>query len=435
MNNEQQNQAKQLGLVHNEARSKRLVWGIGTAIVLLIGVLGWNLMQDKEPPMIYKTAPVQRGDIALTVTATGNITPKDQVEVSSELSGIVKEVFVDYNDKVKAGQKLAQLDTSKVSATVTQRQSVLRSAQAQVKTAEANLEEANLNLAYNQSVWDASEGRQPSQQVMNSARIAVSKAKASLEQAKASVENAKAELAYAESDLAKSTIVSPIDGVVLSRNVEPGQTVASSFSAPTLFVIARDLKAMELVVAIDEADIGVIELGQKAKFTVDAYRGHQFNGEITQIRLMNSAASGATSSVVSYNTVLTVDNEEQLLLPGMTAVSNIAVRTAQNALVIENAALRYQPEVQTNTAQASRGVSGVLMPRFNRGGGQKKAGVENAVRDLVQVRDATVWVLDGKQARAVDIKIGITNGTHTQVVSGELKEGDLVISDAVKVIK
>src|SRR5690554_700211 len=214
-------------------------------------------------------------DLALTVSATGNVTPKDQVEVSSELSGILEDVFVDYNDKVTVGQKLAQLDISKLKATLLQRKSSLRSAQAQVKSAKANLEEAQLNHKYYQGVWKASGGKHPSQQTMDNARVSLAKAEAGLEQALASVDNAKAELEYTESDLEKSTLVSPIDGVVLSRSVEPGQTVASSFSAPTLFLLARDLKVMELIVAVDEADIGVVEVGQKATFTVDAYRGRQ----------------------------------------------------------------------------------------------------------------------------------------------------------------
>lgn len=435
MNNEQQAKAQALGLVM-ETVPKHKKWLIGGVLLLVIAAILWAWLGGKnEAEMIYKTAPVTRMDLALTVSATGSITPKDQVEVSSELSGIVEDVFVDYNDKVKIGQKLAQLDTSKLKAQLLQRKSSLRSAQAQVKMAEANLEEAELNYQYNQKVWGESNGKFPSQQTMDNARVTLAKAKASLEQARASVDNAKAELEYVESDLAKSTIVSPIDGVVLARSIEPGQTVASSFSAPTLFLLARDLRAMELIVAVDEADIGVVKVGQHASFTVDAYRGREFEAEITQIRLASAESqTSATSSVVSYNTVLSVNNDDLALLPSMTAVTDIAVAEANDTLAVENAALRYQPSTESAQAQQSRGVMGALMPRF-RGPSTKRAGELTDINDLLRAREATVWVLRGKQAVEIPVTIGINNGSHTQIISGDLKEGDQVVSDAVRVTK
>lgn len=438
MNNEQQQQAKKLGLLPVTAGKKPWWWlGLGAAL-LLAALLLWWLIAPKSTPMLYKSAPVKRMDLALTVSATGSITPKDRVEVSSELSGIVKAVYVDYNDKVKAGQKLALLDTSKLQATVVQRQSSLRSAQAQVKTAKANLEEARLTHSYHQDVWQQSGGKHPARQVMDNAKAALAKAEAGVEQALASVANAQAELEYAQSDLKKSVIVAPIDGVVLSRAIEVGQTVASSFSAPTLFLLARDLKAMEVIVAVDEADIGVIRVGQHASFTVDAYRGRQFQAQVRQIRLANitatsSSSSTASSSVVSYNTVLSVDNNDEVLLPSMTAVTDIAIAEAKDTLAFENAALRYQPQTEDKAApKQSSGVMGALMPRFRRGD-SKQAGEEKAARDFLKARDATIWVLRNNQPVAVPVKIGISNGVFTQIISGEIAEGDLVISDAVQV--
>ena len=435
MNNAEQNQAKALGLIL-PSHGKRRKWILLSVLVLLVAVaIGGYVARNGDAEMLYKTSPVARMDLALTVSATGSITPKDQVEVSSELSGIVEDVFVDYNDSVSAGQKLAQLDVSKLRAQLLQRQSSLRSAQAQVKTAMANLEEARLTYEYNQKVWQESQGKFPSQQSMDNARVTLAKANASVEQARASVDNAKAELEYVESDLLKSTIISPIDGIVLARAVEPGQTVASSFSAPTLFLLARDLRAMELIVAVDEADIGAIKVGQKATFSVDAYRGREFVAEIAQIRLANATTQAAsTAGVVSYNTVLSVSNDDLVLLPSMTAVTDIAVAEAQDTLAIENAALRYRPNNGDVKTPQNRGVSSVLMPRM-RGPRNKQAGVETGINDLMHARNATVWVLRGKQPVEVSIKIGISNGSHTQVISGELQEGDLVISDAVRVVK
>lgn len=437
MNNEQQEKVKELGLIATGQFSRKMWLGIIVLVLLIVGVGWYWLGTSKEVEMRYKTAPVKRMDLALTVSATGNVTPKDQVEVSSELSGILEDVYVDFNDKVTVGQKLAQLDTSKLNATLLQRKSSLRSAKAQVKSAEANLEEAKLNYQYYQNVWKASAGKHPSQQVMDNARVSLAKAEANLEQALANVDNAQAQLEFTESDLVKSTLVSPIDGVVLSRSAEPGQTVASSFSAPVLFLLARDLKVMELIVAVDEADIGVVEVGQKATFTVDAYRGRQFEAEITQIRLADSSEknASASSSVVSYNTVLSVDNDDLALLPGMTAVSEIAVAEAKDTLVIENAALRYQPaEGSSAQAQQSRGITGALIPSFRRTSA-KQAGEENVVSEQLQARGATLWVLRDDKPVEVAVKIGISNGAHTQIVSGDLAEGDLVISDAVSVVK
>lgn len=437
MNNEQQEKIKELGLIATGQFSRKMWLGIIVLVLLIVGVGWYWLGTSKEVETRYKTAPVKRMDLALTVSATGNVTPKDQVEVSSELSGILEDVYVDFNDKVTVGQKLAQLDTSKLNATLLQRKSSLRSAKAQVKSAEANLEEAKLNYQYYQDVWKASAGKHPSQQVMDNTRVSLAKAEANLEQALANVDNAQAQLEFTESDLVKSTLVSPIDGVVLSRSAEPGQTVASSFSAPVLFLLARDLKVMELIVAVDEADIGVVEVGQKATFTVDAYRGRQFEAEITQIRLADSSEknASASSSVVSYNTVLSVDNDDLALLPGMTAVSEIAVAEAKDTLVIENAALRYQPaEGSSAQAQQSRGITGALIPSFRRTSA-KQAGEENVVSEQLQARGATLWVLRDDKPVEVAVKIGISNGAHTQIVSGDLTEGDLVISDAVSVVK
>jgi HlyD family secretion protein len=437
VNTEQQQQAKKLGLLPEKTNPK-LKWILVGALVLVVLALGFWWFTPKTTPMLYKTAPVSRMDLALTVSATGSITPKDRVEVSSELSGIVKAVYVDYNDKVKAGQKLALLDTSKLQATVVQRQSSLRSAQAQVKTAKANLEETRLTYSYHQEVWQQSGGKHPARQVMDTAKAALAKAEAGLEQALASVANAQAELEYAQTDLKKSVMVAPIDGVVLSRAIEVGQTVASSFSAPTLFLLARDLKAMEVIVAVDEADIGVIRVGQHATFSVDAYRGRQFQAQVRQIRLANiastsSSSSAASSSVVSYNTVLSVDNSDEVLLPSMTAVTDIAIAEAKDTLAIENAALRYQPQVNTKaTPSQGAGVMGALLPRFRRGD-NKQAGEETAARDFLKARDATIWVLRNNQPVAVPVKIGISNGAFTQIISGDIAEGDLVISDAVKV--
>ncbi|MBE0483959.1 MAG: efflux RND transporter periplasmic adaptor subunit [Bacterioplanes sp.] len=433
MNNEQHQQAIRLGLVQSTSPRR---WWLMMVIFLLAfgGLIGWWMLAEKDAQTLYKTAPVQRGDLRVTVNATGKISPKDQVDVSSELSGIVQAVYVDFNDRVQQGQPLAQLDTSKISATVLQKQSSVRSSEAQLQTAQANLEEAQLNLTYYQTVWAASDGKHPSQQVMNSARISVCKAEASLQQALASLDVAKADLEIAESDLQKSQIMAPIDGVVLSRSVEVGQTVASSLSAPTLFLLARDLREMELLVEIDEADIGSIRAGQSATFTVSAYPGRVFTANVMQVRLTSGSASG---NVVSYQTVLSVSNDDLALFPNMTAMTDIEIAAAKRVLTIDNAALRYRPNapVATSSRATDSSVLNNLVPQRVSGMGRRPRNQDNesSARVSTNARPATVWVLRDGQPQSVSITVGLTSGARTEVLSGELVEGDLVISDAVQV--
>ncbi len=236
----------------------------------------------------------------------------------------------------------------------------------------------------------------------------------------------------------KATLVSPIDGIVLSKDVEAGQTIASSYSAPTLFLLARDLKDMELHVDIDEADIALIKTGQKASFTVDAWSKRKFHAEIIQIRLA-STDSSTSSGVVSYETILKVNNNDLALLPSMTAVTDIAVKSAENVLTIASAALRYKPESAggendgDERAGKPGGIFSSLMPGPRRQSRKKTAGEENSTNDALQQRHATIWVLRDNQPQAVDVVTGITDGLRTEIISGDLQEGDEIIIDAVKV--
>lgn len=439
MNHDQQQKAEQLGLV-SAPKKRSAIWLLTvTLAVVAIGAGSWALLPgDEGNNQVFKTDKVSRGNLAVTVTATGSVEPKDEVEVSSELSGIMAEVLVDYNDHVSKGQALARLDTTTLNATVVEKKSTLKSASASVAQAKAVLEEAQLDYQHYQKVWELSGGKHPSQQTLDSARIAVTKAKASVLVAEASVEKAQADLESAENDLVKATLVSPIDGIVLSKDVEPGQTIASSYSAPTLFLLARDLKDMELHVDIDEADIALIKTGQKASFTVDAWSKRKFHAEIIQIRLA-STDSSTSSGVVSYETILKVNNNDLALLPSMTAVTDIAVKSAENVLTIASAALRYKPEVAAGDNDAGEragkpgGIFSSLMPGPRRQSRKKTAGEENSVNDALQQRQATIWVLRNNQPQPVDVVTGISDGLRTEIISGDLQEGDEIIIDAVKV--
>jgi len=435
VNNSEQKKAADLGLIE-EKKSGKLRWIIVGFVVLVIIIAAWFIFKPEDPAagQIFKTDTVTRGNLAVMVTATGTVESKDEVEVSSELSGIMAEVYIDYNDEVKKGQALAKLDTTTLEATVFQRESSLKSAKAKVTQAKADLEESELDYKHYQTVYKLSEGKHPSQQTMDNARIAVTKAKASLEVAQANVDMAKADLDSARTDLTKATLVSPIDGIVLSKDVEPGQTIASSYSAPTLFILARDLRNMELHVDIDEADIAQIKKGQKATFTVDAWGGRKFNAEISQIRLA-STDDTADSTVVSYETILDVNNEDLALLPGMTAVTDIAVKSADNVLTISSAALRYAPAEKDSGEEQTNSKSGGGMLFFP---GPRRDNRKKGMGDFsgsLENKEFTIWVLRNNQPQPVQIKTGMTDGLRSEIAEGELQEGDEVIVDAVQVQK
>ena len=434
MNSTEQKKAADLGLVE-EKKSNKLRWIIIAVVATLLVFAAWFFFKSDNAgdQQIFKTDPVTRTSLAVMVTATGTVEPKDEVEVSSELSGIMADVYVDYNDEIKKGQALAKLDTTTLEATVFERSSSLKSAKANVVQAEADVEQAELDYKHYKTVYDLSGGKHPSQQTMDNARIAVTKAKASLQVAKANVDMSQADLDTAKTDLVKATLVSPIDGIVLSKDVEPGQTIASNYSAPTLFLLARDLKSMELHVDIDEADIAQIKRGQKATFTVDAWGGRQFDAEISQIRLA-STEEDTSSTVVSYETILNVNNKDLALLPGMTAVTDIKVKSADDVLTISSAALRYTPARPDENKEAESKSSGGMLflpgPRRSdrkKGMGDFSGSVEN--------KEFTIWILRNNQPQPVKIKTGMTDGLRSEIAEGDIREGDEIIVDAVQVQK
>jgi HlyD family secretion protein len=400
-------------------------WGALALVVIVVGYLIFGRGDSAETK--YVTQEVTTGDLTVTVTATGNLEPVNQVDIGSELSGTIRTVAVDVNDTVKAGQVLTKLDTSRLEAQVLQAQSSLASAQARVLQSVAGLKEARANLARLQKVRELSGNKLPSQQDMDVGESAVAQGEGEEAAARASVAQAQANLDAVKTDLSKTDIKSPINGIVLVRSVEPGQTVAASLQAPVLFTLAEDLKKMELHVAVDEADIGSVEVGQAASFTVDAFPNRQFHAKITRVDFASnntqkstssssgqgSAASATSTGVVTYETVLEVDNSDLLLRPGMTATAEIVTTNIEGATLVPNAALRFTPTgvdvpgAQPN-AQQSRGALSALMPQMPRRmfGGQQRGGG----------RVGRIWVLeDGKPAMAI-FRPGATDGRMTQVL-------------------
>ncbi|WP_116808460.1 efflux RND transporter periplasmic adaptor subunit [Steroidobacter cummioxidans] len=373
----------------------------------------------------YTTQDVVKGDLTVTVTATGNLEPRNQVEIGSELSGLVAKVNVDVNTEVKAGQVLAVLDTTRLKAQVLQQESSLASAEARVLQAQASAKEARANLARLEKVRELSGNKLPSQQDLDVAEAAVARADGEVAAAKAAVAQSLASLETVRTDLNRTEIRSPINGVILVRSVEPGQTVAASLQAPVLFIMAEDLKKMELHVSVDEADVGAVAVGQEASFTVDAFPNRRFQAHITQVHFASSntkASSSSSSSsgqssatstgVVTYETVLEVDNPELLLRPGMTATAEIVTTNIEDAVLVPNAALRFSPAPVNapNAAPQGGGPLSAIMPRMRMGprGGQQQRGTGR--------RMGRAYILEAGKPAMVMFRAGATDGRMTQVL-------------------
>ncbi len=393
-------------------------WGV--VILLIIIVSLFLRRQDPAENVRYHTQPARKGDLVVTVTATGTLEPTNQVEVGSELSGIIRTVDVDYNDRVKMGQVLASLDTAKLHAQVVQAKAALDSAKARVAQTEATVTETTNERDRLHRAQDLSNGKLSSQHDLDSAHAAWQRAKADLAAAKAAVAESGAALDAKETDLAKSVIYSPINGIVLVRSVEPGQTVAASLQAPVLFTLAEDLGQMELHVAVDEADVGQIKKGQTATFTVDAYPDRTFPARITQVRYGAQVVDG----VVTYETVLTVDNKDLTLRPGMTATADITVDRQGQVLMVANGALRFTPPPQ-KTATTKRGgslLSKLFPRRSHRKGKQQKPSKKMA-------RQQQVWTVRDNKPVAITVTTGASDGIMTAVSGDEVSEGMELIVD------
>ena len=405
--------------IANRKRSRlrrALKWLVGLAIVLLIAGGGYTFLASggKSTGVSYRTDPASRGDITVLITATGTVQPTNQVDVSSELSGIMRSVNVDYNSRVKVGEVLAELDTDKLKATVESSRAHLAAVRAHVAEAQATVVQTQQDYLRQQRL---AERNVKSTQDLEIAKAVSDRALAALDSARADVEAAAADLRLNETNLHKSRIVSPIDGVVLMRNADPGQVVASSLQAPVLFTIAEDLTKMEVQVDVDEADVGKVREGQQAVFSVDAYPDRTFEATITQLRFGSQVVQG----VVTYKAVLTADNPDLLLRPGMTATAEITVEKVKNVLTVSNEALRFTPP-QPETTSDNRSFLMRLIPgrpRFRAPSSNRETGPNRKV-----------WVPRDGKAVPVKVKVGASDGKRTEIGGGALKDGDAVIIDA-----
>ena len=395
---------------------------IGLAVLAAAagGIYYWQAQKESNAAPVYVTEALRKGNLTLTVAANGTIVPTRVVSIGSELSGTVKRVLVDVNDVVKKGQVLVELDTAKLDDQVLRSRAALASAQAQLAQTAATVKEARAGLARFEEVSRLSGGKVPSATELDGARATLERAVAGEASASATVAEARATLSTDETNLSKASIRSPINGVVLTRTVDPGNAVAASLQAVTLFTIAEDLAQLRLEVAVDEADVGAVKVGQKASFTVSAYPSRRYPARITRVAF----GSTKTDNVITYTTWLEVDNSDLSLRPGMTAASTIVATERNDVLLVPNTALRFTPAAAAVAAPAASGsVVSKLMPRMPpRSGGRRAAGNGNAA-----VRQ--IWVLQDGQAVAIAVTPGISDGRMTEVSGPDLKEGMAVITD------
>lgn len=389
-----------LGLTAQQTpkRWKKIVV-MGIALVIVIAASFYTMKHAAKEKLSYITVPLKIQDLTTSVSATGNLEPTNTVDVGIEVSGTIDKVFVDYNDPVHSGQILARLDTTRLMAAVTSSQAILMKSKANEQSAKAAVDNAAIEEERAQTMYASTGGNYPSRKEMQSLSTMLIQAKASLAAAKAQVAQSYAQLKSDEDNLRKAVVVSPINGVVLNRKVEPGQTVVASMQTPILFTLAEDLTQMRAIVSVDEADIGGVKENQKVTFTVDSYANKQFEGKITQLRLNSAIVNG----VVTYEAVVQVDNTDLLLRPGMTANASIITDTLKQVLVIPNAALRFTPPVDQDQKK-------------------KKQAMDESDKG------AHVWILKNETPTRVKVQIGQTDGVSSVVSASSLKVGDLIIT-------
>ncbi len=393
----------------------------GVALLAAIAGGAWFCFRKGSEAAQYRFAAVEKGDLVVTVTATGTVQPVNTVQVGTQVSGTIKELFADFNSKVEKNKVIAQIDPAPFEARVAQDRASVAKSVADVERVKASLEQAEKELARSQELLAKN---LLSQSDLDTAIANKKSLDAQLAVTKATVDQGKATLQASELSLQYTTIRSTMDGIVISRNVDVGQTVAASLSAPTLFVIADNLKRIQVQASVSEADIGKIENDQKASFTVDAFRDRNFHGTVSQVRL----APTTVQNVVTYTVVIHAENPGEKLLPGMTATVTFEVERHEDVLKVPNAALRYTPPSETAatttptapTTPAPAQPSPV--PNGERHGGHGGRGKT----------ESRVWILGASGPTAVTVVAGSTDGISTQIVKGDLKEGQQVIVGALQ---
>jgi HlyD family secretion protein len=399
------------------------VW-VGALIILatVAGIWFWQARRAANAAPIYSTQAASMGDLTLTVTANGTLQPTRSVNIGSELSGTVLQVNVDVNDVVKKGQVMVVLDTSKLNNQILRSKATIAAATGKVEQTTATIAEARATLSRLEEVARLSGGKVPSKAELDTARAALARAVADAASAHASVQDAQATLATDQINLSKASIVAPTDGMVLTRAVDPGNAVAATLQAVTLFTLAEDLHKLRLWVYVDEADVGAVKIGQPASFTVSAFPARHFPATITRIGF----GSTITDNVVTYLTYLDVDNADLALRPGMTATATITATQRNNVLLVPNSALRFTPGEGGEAGPAKKSMAASLLPRMPGNTTRRPAAQGASTANAKQV-----WVLpkDGQGPPvAVPVVPGISDGRMTEITGGGLQAGMRVVT-------
>ncbi len=391
---------------------------VAVVLAATLAAVGFWSLRGRTKDQGYMTAPVQKGDITQVVTATGSLSAVITVQVGSQVSGTIDKLYADFNTQVKANQMVARINQDKFKAAVDQAKANLLAAQANVAKSEVSVVDAKRTLDRNKELKKRD---LIAQSDLDASQTAYDAAVAQLNVNKAQVEQTQAALSQAEVDLNNTVIRSPVDGIVVSRNIDVGQTVAASLQAPTLFLIANDLSKMQVDTNVSEGDVGNVWVGQDATFTVDAYPTRRFKGKVLQVR--NAAIM--VQNVVTYDAVIGVDNQAMLLKPGMTADVDFLVSQKNNVTKIPNAALRFRPpsEKQPTPAAVTGQSPGTTAGR----GGGRPGGQGARVREGRATREGTVYVLRDEQAVPVKVHLGISDGSYTEIVGDDIKPGEQVI--------
>jgi HlyD family secretion protein len=427
-------------------KKKWLILGSAFSVVLIAVVLILILSGSNNNGIEYKTEQIKKGNIEAIVSTTGTVNPVTIVEVGSQVSGKIAKIYVDFNSKVKAGQVVAEIDPSQIMTRVKQNEANFESSRASLEKAKVNLE--NIKKKYDRAL-KLSEKELISYEEKESLEAQYLTAKSDVQSAKARLLQSQSQLDSSKVDLGYSIIKSPIDGVVILRNINVGQTVAASFQAPVLFKIANDLSKMQVECSIDEADIGKIKEGQEVKFTVDAFQGENFKGLVSQVRY----SPEIVQNVVTYTTIVEVNNPGMKLLPGMTATISIITGKANDVLLVPNAALRFNPPL---TEEQMREMFQRMREQFlaRRGNSSTGARPSQGSRPLQgqnpgmmsgnRFRDqgaagqrrrqiSRVWILDENgDLKFVPLRTGVTDDSYTEVKWGTLKEGQTIITGILK---
>ena len=398
-------------------RTKKNIIITASIIAVIVLIILYNIFKDSGPEFLYTTVKGEKGNVASLVSATGKISATNEVLIGSQVSGTISAVFVEENDNVKKGDVLAIINPDTINQTIARYEAQLNSAKASLNSSKVQYNNKLINYNRLSEVYKVTGGKSPSKTELDNAQMELSTAKADVQVKEASIKEVETNLNSAKIDLKNSIITSPIDGVVLTRSIDAGQTVAASFSTPELFVIAENLEKMKLVVNVSEADVGKVKENQKVKFTVDTFPDDTFTSTIYRV---NKGATESDDSIVSYETTIYVDNKDLKLRSGMSATADIETDSAENVPLIPVSALFFQPLSLSLTDVEKR-------PVMLRGPPSRRAKASKEVQTDISSKNATIYVLVNGLPEARHIVTGVSDGKNIQVISG-LSETDEVIT-------